>query len=66
MLHLQLQTYKRSLAAVDVCPYGDRETNICLASLSSMVIDHSSRQEYCSNDNYDNCPIFLARSLRRR
>jgi hypothetical protein len=65
MLSLQLETYRIS-AAVDACPFGETETNICLASLSAMVIGPSYRQEYCSNDNYDNCPIFLAKSLRRR
>ena len=65
MLSLQLETCRNSVA-FDACPFGETETNICLASLSSMVIGPSNRQEYCSNDNYDNCPIFLARSLRRR
>ena len=65
MLSLQLETYKIA-AAVDVCPFAETETNICLASLSAMVIGPGYRQGYCSNDNYDNCPIFLAKSLRRR
>ena len=65
MLSLQLETY-RSSVAVDACPFGETETNICLASLSAMVIDLGKRRDYCSNDNYDNCPIFLAKNLRRR
>ena len=65
MLSLQLETYKSSVA-FDSCPFGETKTNICLASLSSMVIGSSNRRDYCSNDNYDNCPIFLAKSLRRR
>jgi hypothetical protein len=65
MLSLQLETY-RSSAAFEACPFSETETNICLASLSAMVIGPSNRREYCSNDNYDNCPIFLAKSLRRR
>jgi len=48
------------------CPYDCLVTDICAASLSSMTISAGSRQIYCSNDNYDNCPIFLAKSLRRR
>ncbi len=48
------------------CPYECKVTDICAASLSSMTISSGSRQIYCSNDNYDNCPIFLAKSLRRR
>jgi len=65
MLQLQIETY-RSSEALDACPFGKAKTNFCLASLSAMVIGPNSRQEYCSNDNYDNCPIFLAKSLRRR
>jgi hypothetical protein len=65
MLQLQIETCK-STATVDFCPFEETKTNICMASLSAMVIGPSNKQEYCSNDNYDNCPIFLAKSLRRR
>lgn len=65
MLSLQLETFRRS-AVVDACPFGETETNICLASLSGMIIGPDNRREYCSNDNYDNCPVFLAKMLRRR
>ncbi len=64
MLSLQLETC-RSSTAFDACPFDETDTNICLASLSAMVIGPSKRREYCSNDNFDNCPIFLARTLRR-
>ena len=65
MLLLQLEKY-RSSVVFEACPYGDIETNICMASLSAMVIGPGKRRDYCSNDNYDNCPIFLAKNLRRR
>lgn len=45
-----------------VCPYKDM--NICSASLSSMVIDTRIKENYCGNENYDNCPIFLSKMLR--
>jgi hypothetical protein len=48
------------------CPFGNAESSICSASLSSMVIGTSRRQAYCSGDDYDSCPIFLARMLRKR
>jgi hypothetical protein len=48
------------------CPFGDAESSVCSASLSSMVIGISRRQTYCGGDDYDNCPIFLARMLRRK
>jgi hypothetical protein len=47
------------------CPYENSETSICSASLSSMFIGSHCRKAYCSGDNYDSCPIFLARMLRK-
>ena len=44
------------------CPYNG--INTCRASLSSMIIDERREQEYCSHENYDSCPIFLAKILR--
>jgi hypothetical protein len=46
-----------------VCPYKDK--NICIASFSSMVIDTRIKENYCDNGNYDNCPIFLSKMLRK-
>ncbi len=48
------------------CPYDCSVSGICAASLSSMAISSESRRIYCSTENYDNCPVFLAKSLRRR
>jgi hypothetical protein len=30
-----------------------------------MQRDRSLRQAYCDNEDYDDCPIFLAKMLRR-
>lgn len=48
------------------CPHWDSESSICMASISSMRLGIVERLVYCSSDNYDNCPIFLAKALRRR
>ncbi len=48
------------------CPYCNIEANICVASLTSLKLGVLMRLNYCSSDNYDNCAIFLAKSLRRR
>ncbi len=48
------------------CPYDSSATDICGASLSLMTISSCSREIYCSTDNYDNCPVFLAKVLRNR
>jgi hypothetical protein len=45
------------------CPY--RGSNICNASLSSMFIDGEITENYCDSDNFDNCPIFLSKILRK-
>ena len=50
----------------EICPYLDTATNICAASLSSITTDGIRRASYCSTDNYDNCALFIAKSLRRK
>ena len=48
------------------CPYCNIEADVCVASLTSLKLETLMRLNYCSSDNYDNCPIFLAKNLRRR
>ncbi len=50
----------------EFCPYHDISVNICSASLSSISVDKTRRACYCSTDNYDNCALFLAKTLRRK
>jgi hypothetical protein len=45
------------------CPYNS--VTICMASLSSMVIDLYQREQCCGTDNYDNCPMFLSKVMRK-
>jgi len=45
------------------CPYNG--VTVCLASLSSMKIDTRRRSQYCVTENFDDCPIFLSKVLRR-
>ena len=45
------------------CPFDGVTT--CLASLSSMALDSMKRQICCSTEKFDECPIFLAKVLRR-
>ena len=44
------------------CPYNG--INVCMASFSLMAID-TKKDNCCTTDNYDNCPIFLSKVLRR-
>jgi len=45
------------------CPFDGIST--CLASLSSMSLDSKKRKLCCGTETFDECPIFLAKVLRR-
>jgi hypothetical protein len=45
------------------CPF-DGVTS-CLASLSSMQLDSTKRTLCCRTEKFEDCPIFLAKVLRR-
>jgi hypothetical protein len=45
------------------CPYN--KCSVCAASFSNLRIDPLKNQNFCSSENYDDCPIFLAKILRR-
>ncbi|MFH1014426.1 MAG: hypothetical protein V1762_00665 [Nitrospirota bacterium] len=48
------------------CPHCNSERSVCMASISSMRLGIVERLVYCGSENYDNCPIFLAKVLRGR
>ena len=62
----QIPTDNRLHADHSCCPYNGAATGICSASLSTMMIVPSMREGYCENENYDNCPIFLSKILRKK
>jgi hypothetical protein len=45
------------------CPYNG--INTCMALLSSMLIDDEKRVDCCGVENYDECPMFLSKILRK-
>ncbi|MBI5026713.1 MAG: hypothetical protein HZC12_08340 [Nitrospirae bacterium] len=47
------------------CPYCDR-SDMCNASICFLLPTANERATYCDTENYDNCPIFLSKVLRRR
>lgn len=47
------------------CPYTG-PSDVCNASLSSLLPSSSVRVNFCNSEDYDNCPIFLAKALRGR
>lgn len=48
-----------------MCPYCGIESGICTASISLFKTSTDRRINYCKNENYDDCPIFLAKILRK-
>jgi len=45
-----------------ICPYND--INTCMASFTSLQLDKQRKTDCCSTENYDECPMFLAKVLR--
>ena len=45
------------------CPYNG--IDVCMASFSAMVIDNYQREKCCGTEDFDDCPIFLSKVLRR-
>jgi hypothetical protein len=46
------------------CPYCDSTTDVCGASLTSLQLEKSVKVNRCRSESYDNCALFLAKSLR--
>ncbi len=46
------------------CPYSG-SSDICSASLSSLSPSASVKSAFCESEDYDSCPLFLAKILRR-
>lgn len=46
-----------------VCPYNGIDT--CMASITSLSLDEEKQANCCGTENYDDCPIFLSKVLRR-
>ncbi len=47
-----------------ICPYRKAHTEYCFASVMTMRIDKRRNMTYCLTDNFDCCPLFLAKVLR--
>jgi hypothetical protein len=48
------------------CPYSDMIADVCRASISAMKLGLTMSLNYCASEDYDGCPIFLAKILRKR
>ncbi|HXX82141.1 MAG TPA: hypothetical protein VEI46_11370 [Thermodesulfovibrionales bacterium] len=63
--HVILSHYGWSRDAELQCPYFD-VSDRCNAALSALLPSQRMRTDLCGNEDFGNCPIFLAKILRRR
>lgn len=49
-----------------ICPFRPSTSFFCSASVMPLVIDSRKRLLCCNTEDFDRCPIFLARVLRGR
>lgn len=49
---------------IDVCPFHNDADGHCRAAFSGLPVGRHSRNLRCTTEDYDGCPLFLARALR--
>ena len=47
------------------CPYGPTINDFCSVSVMAVNVTNYLKNNYCSSDDFDRCPFFLARVLRK-
>jgi hypothetical protein len=47
-----------------ICPYLTAKNDLCSASIMVATINNGRKAYYCSMEDYDRCPLFLAKVLR--
>jgi hypothetical protein len=50
--------------AISVCPYKNVQSVYCSASVMKMPIDRWRNETTCLTEDFDCCPVFLAKVLR--
>ncbi len=50
----------------EACPYFSSKIGVCLASLFLMAIDKSRGEGLCAQEGWDDCPMFLSKTLRNK
>lgn len=49
---------------VSACPYRKATSAYCSASVMPLSISKRQDASYCGTENFDHCPVFLAKVLR--
>jgi hypothetical protein len=47
------------------CPYVPQAKDYCSASVMAVPINDRTRYNYCDSEDFDRCPLFLAKVLRK-
>lgn len=57
---------KRPIGNIEdsICPYRQLHSHYCSASVMTMRIDQRRNTTYCLSEDFDCCPVFLAKVLR--
>ena len=51
-------------AFATTCPYESKTGHSCAASVMTVITSTFQKTTYCWTDDYDHCPMFLAKVLR--
>jgi hypothetical protein len=46
------------------CPYRPAHNLLCSASVMAVVVDNRKKSIHCDTEDFDRCPLFLAKVLR--
>lgn len=54
-----------SIGSDEMCPFCSGDA-VCQASLSMLQVAAATRLRFCATDDYDACPFYLSKMIRRR
>jgi hypothetical protein len=69
MMHVQMTVTTRNAFSGSprpgsACPYHQAQSFFCAASVMSVAIDNRKKSTCCNTEDFDRCPLFLAKILR--
>ncbi|GEM_PF-2293744 len=60
----QIATTQKTCDSREKCPFLADDCGQCKAALLRFMPDSRQLYHYCCSDDYDDCPVFLAKALR--
>lgn len=68
-MQFRKSTFRVDLSFADTdaakCPYVPTKKDYCSAAVMTVLINDRTRVHYCSSEDFDRCPLFLSKVLRR-